>query len=496
LVLKNFTTILILGFLVLNIGCGQGFQAGVGDSLNPGSELSDVQCPSPKATSVSPFASQKVQVSSLTRAGFSKASVTDWKGSVDLLVDNACLQQSPQAKNFMGFDLSTMNPVGLKGLFAASMPMDLPPSFEALELAAASNPCVVGVSDPGEALKTEIKSAAVNDPQVNQQDHLPFLGFADSYQYFFEGNKLDASESIVVAVLDTGIDYTHPDLSCNINAATRGIDIVNGDNDPMDDDPGGHGTHVAGLVGACGNNGIGVTGVMPANIELMAVKVLRGDGGGPIPSVVNGILYAVENGADVINLSLAAAGEIPTLRAAIQTAINSGVVVVMAAGNDGLPISRDIPALQFSPAIDGDLAGAITVGSVDVVDGSRSAFSNYNSELIEIATTGSSDFVAFEGVFSTAPNGQYERISGTSQASPLVAGAVALTIASLKTRGIDYTPASVETYLLQNGTRVEQSLVRFFSEGRTLDLGVLAKNVAEQNGDTFSSTIPDLSGCP
>lgn len=141
----------------------------------------------------------------------------------------------------------------------------------------------------------------------------------------------------IVAVLDTGVNYTHSDLAANMwgGNANHGWDFVDGDDDPMPDDGDGHGTHVAGTIGAVGNNGQGSTGVC-WTVELMAVRVMSG-AGGTTASIVAGIDFAVANGASVINMSLGgpSGAEDKIFSDAIADAAASDVVVVVAAGNDG-----------------------------------------------------------------------------------------------------------------------------------------------------------------
>lgn len=247
-------------------------------------------------------------------------------------------------------------------------------------------------------------------------------------------------EGIVVAVLDTGVDYTHSDLDDNIwintgeiagdgidndgNGFTDdvfGWDFVSDDNDAMDGE--GHGTHVAGTI-AAENNGYGVTGVA-YNAEIMPVRVigdwLEQDDYEYLNDIASGIHYAVDNGADVINMSLGYhpawyGGVLPSeadaVEAAIQYASEQGTVVVMAAGN-GYAFEPGYPAIH---AADWGMA----VGAVDS-ENQIAWFSNYaGSEVL--------DYVVAPGVdvYSTVPGESYDWFDGTSMASPHVAGAVAL----------------------------------------------------------------------
>ena len=243
-------------------------------------------------------------------------------------------------------------------------------------------------------------------------------------------NRGYTGQGIVVAVLDSGVDYRHPDLNDNIWVNSdeipgngkdddgngyiddiRGWDFVNRDNNPMDID--GHGTHVAGII-AAEKNDFGVTGVA-FNAKIMPVKVL-GLFGGSDANIAAGIRYAVDNGADVINLSLGGLSTSPEEKQAIQYAFEKGVVVVSASGNAG----------RLQPDYPGSYATdfGITVGAVDR-DRAMPYFSNH-------AGTKTLDYVVAPGVDvrSTVPGNKYESIDGTSMAAPYVAGVAALVLSA------------------------------------------------------------------
>lgn len=218
----------------------------------------------------------------------------------------------------------------------------------------------------------------------------------------------NTGSGVKVAILDTGIDYTHPDLNDNYQG---GYDYVNGDPDPMDDE--GHGTHVAGIV-AAEADGNGVIGVAP-DAGLISIKVLDSSGNGYISDLIAGIQFAVDNDADIINMSLGTNSHFQALQDACDSAYNNyNTVLVAAAGNDGfLPGDTvDYPAAYGS---------VIAVGATDNTD-SLAVWSSKGPDL---------DIVA-PGVFifSTYLGGGYANMGGTSMASPHVAGTAALIIAS------------------------------------------------------------------
>ncbi|MCC7272314.1 MAG: S8 family serine peptidase [Alphaproteobacteria bacterium] len=256
----------------------------------------------------------------------------------------------------------------------------------------------------------------------------PVSGKADADIDAAEAWGVQQTAPIVVAVIDTGIDYTHPDLDGNIwrNAdeiAGNGIDddrngyvddyygydFVNRDGNPIDDN--GHGTHVAGTIGAEGGNGIGVAGIA-WSVQLMALKFLNAQGSGSTAGAIEALNYAVANGAQISNNSWGGGSFNQGLLDAIGAAGNAGHLFVTAAGND----SRDIDVTPSYPASYAP-ANLISVASTDAFD-ALSSFSNYGDVTVDLAAPGSS-------ILSTYKGG-YAFLSGTSMATPHVTGAAAL----------------------------------------------------------------------
>jgi subtilisin family serine protease len=256
--------------------------------------------------------------------------------------------------------------------------------------------------------------AQAADPRRGEQWNLDLIE-ADG------AHAVTTGTGAVVAIVDSGVQADHPDLAGRIGP---GYDVVQQDTTPQDGD--GHGTHVTGIIGAASGNGIGIESVAPG-ATLMPVRVLGDDGSGDVGNVARGIDWAREHGADVINLSLGsdvplvgAAGGDPT-DAAIRRAIAAGVVVVAAAGNNGVPVCEQPAA--------GD--GLLCVGAVDKRR-QRSFFSSFGRGLGLVAPGGLGASAAGpevgEDVLSTYAGSTYRELAGTSQAAPHVAGVAALLV--------------------------------------------------------------------
>jgi thermitase len=266
-------------------------------------------------------------------------------------------------------------------------------------------------ADLAQAIKAFKSSPYVEYAEPNYTVHV-FITPNDSYWNSQWGmTKIEApaawdittgSSSVTIAIVDTGIDLFHPDLSGKL---VSGYDFVNNDNTPQDDH--GHGTHVAGIAAAKTNNGTGVAG-LSWGAKIMPVKALDDRGNGGSEDVAEGIIYAVNNGAKIVNLSLGGSAPSSALEDAVEYAHDQGCIVVAATGNNNSSVSY--PARH---------AEAIAVAATDSSD-QRASFSNYGPE-VDVAAPGVSIRSTYWWGGST-----YEWLNGTSQASPHVAGLAAL----------------------------------------------------------------------
>lgn len=272
-------------------------------------------------------------------------------------------------------------------------------------------------------------AGAPSDPLFSEQWSLAddtVIGAVPSWEQTTGGD-------VTVAVIDSGVDTTHPDLAQNAwtnprEIAGNGLDDDN--NGFVDDtqgwnfvagspnagDDNGHGTHVAGIIGARGGNGIGVAGVA-WNVKIMPIKVLDSSAVGSAATLALGIRYAVANGARIINLSVSGPGYSRAFEEAVQLASDSGVLVIGAAGNDGRSVDT---APVYPAAFQAPLLLAV---SATAPGGGLSPVSNFGAGNVELAAPG-------QDIVSTATGGGYERRTGTSMAAPHVAGALVLLAAA------------------------------------------------------------------
>ena len=289
----------------------------------------------------------------------------------------------------------------------------------------------------------EITEARTNDPMNLDQFSHDVVEPEALWQY-------SKGKDTVVAVIDTGVDYNHKDLKANIWVNTKEIpnngkdddkngyiddvqgwdfvdqagrscifteDCTKEDNDPSDIN--GHGTHVAGIIGAVANNNIGISGIAPET-KIMALRAGYSSGfGGYLKTsdIMQAVNYALDNGADVINMSFAGYG-LDVMSSLMFSAYKKGVICVAAAGNSN----------SSTPVYPAAISSVIAVGAT--YDGvSRAYYSNYGS-WVDITAPGSS-------ILSTIPNNQYKHKSGTSMAAPIVAGIAALLKAKNKSYNKD-----------------------------------------------------------
>ena len=220
------------------------------------------------------------------------------------------------------------------------------------------------------------------------------------------------SMDVKVAVVDNGTEWEHPDLAASFLPGQLGYDFIGNDDDPRPDNTNVpesfHGTHVAGIIAATRDNGIGVAGW--SLVQLLAVRVLNDSGSGTIDVVASGIRWAADHGARIVNMSLTSSASTTPMEEACEYARQKGVVLVAASGNDGQE------AIGFPAA----LSQCIAVGATST-DSRLAYFSNYGAEQ-EVVAPGVT-------ILSCVPGGSYGQADGTSMAAPEVSGVAALILA-------------------------------------------------------------------
>ncbi len=276
---------------------------------------------------------------------------------------------------------------------------------------AAADPDVVAIEP-----ETQFTAFATNDPHRVNQWGLDRVAFE-------EAAALVDTSDVIVAVVDTGVRATHEDLQ---GVLLTGADMIDGVVDGTEADH-FHGSHVAGIIAASTDNGIGMSASAPG-VTILPVRVLDSSGSGSSSDVADGIIWAADQGADVINLSLGSTSNSLVVESAIDYAVGKGVVVVAAAGNSG---AAGNPTMY--PAA---LPNVISVGAIDSYD-TRASFSGYG-DWVDLTAPGVS-ILSLHGLGDTS----YAYANGTSMASPFVASAAAL----LKAVDPTITPAEVLSVL-------------------------------------------------
>ena len=233
-----------------------------------------------------------------------------------------------------------------------------------------------------------------NDPDYARQWALPHIQAETAW------GEMDALKPITVAVIDTGVCMSHEDLDGRV--LDNGYDFVDNDDDP--EDVFGHGCSVAGIIAANIDNGIGIAGFAP-NVSILPIRVLGPNGSGSMADVAAGIVYAADNGADIINLSLGSFVGSQTEKDAVDYAVDKGVTVIASAGNSGGSL----------PGYPARYENVVAVGSVDR-NGSRSSFSNKGGDI----------WAPGRDVHTIYLNNGYKALNGTSFSAPYVSAMAAV----------------------------------------------------------------------
>lgn len=326
----------------------------------------------------------------------------------------------------------------------------------------------------GKKMKTAPSAVAKVDSSLSQDWALMNIGFFDVFSPLVQPvkpNVQSCSPEVVVAVIDTGVDYTHKELmesvwvnpgesgaweppqalKAKISCRDKGCNGVDDDgngfvddvvgwdfvhNIPLPYDTHGHGTHIAGIISAAAANGVGTTGVCP-RVAIMSLKYYDNSGAGynNLNNTVRAIHYAVQNGAQIINYSGGGADPAPAERIAIESAQRRGILFVAASGNDGHN-NDQTPYFPQNYPID-NIIGVASVNRQSTLLPS----SNFG-KTVDIAAPGL-------GILSTLPEGRLGTMSGTSQATAFVTGAAALLASQLKVAGLPFDYKAIKKWILE-----------------------------------------------
>lgn len=322
-------------------------------------------------------------------------------------------------------------------------------------------------------------NASANDPLFSQLWGLSASQGIDAPRAW---DKSTGSAAVVVAVIDTGIDYNHPDLQANVWSNpgeipgngidddhdgyvddVHGINVTNHTGNPMDDN--GHGTHVSGTIGAAGNNAVGVAGIN-WHVNIMGLKFLNAHGSGSVSGAIEAINYMLAMKQRGINVRVSSnswggGGYSQALYEAISRANDAGILFVAAAGND----SNDNDATPSYPA-SFELPNVVSVAALDQSQ-NLAWFSNYGAASVDIAAPG-------VGILSTTPNNTYSSYSGTSMATPHVSGALALLLAAEPS----LSNAEALDRMYNSGVALS-SLNGVVRSGRMLNVGRMLNNLTQ-----------------
>ncbi|MGE5042072.1 MAG: S8 family serine peptidase [Candidatus Levyibacteriota bacterium] len=277
--------------------------------------------------------------------------------------------------------------------------------------------------------------ATPSDPQFSDQWDLKMIDAPGAW------DTLKTKGKVTVAVIDTGVDYSHEDLAGNV---IRGPNILNNSQNPMDDH--GHGTHVAGIIGALTDNGKGVASTS-WGAKIMAIKACDKDGNCNTSDISRAMKYAIDHGVKVINVSIAGTGACQgTYADMLSYAAKHKVLVVAAAGNGN---NGDGVGVDVKTQIPGSCEGVLAVGSVDA-QGNRSSFSNFGPK-VEISAPGGSGPCTLQScVLSTGINNGYMLRAGTSMAAPHVSAVAAL----LLSFNPSYDPGTLKSCMVRSADTI------------------------------------------
>ena len=488
--IKVTVALILIGFFLIFLqNCRSGSQKNNGELPICNPKLKT------RAPLSSPFEENKIQINF--------EALTGPEAFLSLIVNTSCILSLENPLYVLGQKVEI--PEDLKEHPKAALFLTVPNPIdqEQLEKDMYQSDCLFGISndepaeedsadqggteqdpvDQNQEEKDGLMLKATDDPKADEQAHLAFLNVASSFEV-----QNHITEEVIIAVLDTGINANHPDLKSRmwdrIIGEGHGADFTTPKNgrrrSPSDDH--GQGTHIAGIIAAKRNNDYGGAGLLGGFVKLISVKVLGGRNskskGGKSGSVFNGINFAVNRKANVINLSLGDDRVNVLTMLGVQLATRAGVFISIAAGDEEKLISDR--GLRFPASAGSTTGGVMTVASVDTYNGQLSRFSNRSADFVEIGAPGAERSYGSPrkyGILSTDINGGYSRRRGTAMAAAMVSAAAALLIGYFKSNDIPYSPAGIERTLATSGSRSVEDLKPHIRGGRVLDFGALTNGI-------------------
>ena len=446
----------------------------------------------------------KSSVSNSNSGVASKVSSVDWAQEEDLIVtlENNCVAES----NYTDPMLQYVHP----SLIKLDMPFTVyvikkenVTNLKSFLDTALSSECLIS-AEKNQNLKLNVDAP---DPRFNELAHLVSIGATQAFINSILSYNSGQLYKTKVAVIDTGVDITNPDiieqLAKDSTGKILGYNSTGVATEFTDIDF--HGTHVTGLIAAGFQNGLLGSGIWGRNLEVYPIRAFLIDANGDLTatasSVANAILWAASNNVDLINLSLGSTVESLAIRNAISFAISKNVTFVVAAGNDGQQLSATNP--QYPAMLSDQFSGLITVGSYDVTSNRLSTFSNFSPTFVDLLAPGSNSTI---GIPSTVPvaltangsgfgsrlngaGGVTQPIQGTSMATPLVTGALAAAISLSNSRGVKFTNAELETFINAEGSLKNASYTTSSFRGNYLNFPTLI-NFIKTKIDAAIATRP------
>ncbi|AGH95509.1 S8 family serine peptidase [Pseudobdellovibrio exovorus] len=456
-----------------------------------------LQCiSSSDAAKINSSLSQSVKMNGL--AVDSKITSLDWQQDEDLIVtlDNSCVVEKDFSDPILSYidsqDIQTQRPYTVYTIKKEKVK-----NLKLFIAQALDSECLLSAEKDG---LVQIKN--VQDPQFSSQRHLSYIGASESFLDTLMSYNSGQLYPVKVAIIDTGIDTTNTDLQSQFARNSSGQIIGHNSTESSNDflsDSGYHGTHVAGLIGATYKNGLNGSGVYGRNIKIYPVRGSNNGDTFRIADLANAIIWAADQGVDIINLSLGTPTEYSSIKNAISYGISKNIIFVVAAGNEGKLLGSANP--QYPAMYSTQFSGLVTVSSIDASTGGLSSFSSYSSTYVDILAPGSNGST---GIASTIPitasnsagfasrvkyeDGSTGPIQGTSMAAPLVTGVLAAGISMAKSQGITLTNTELKT-LLKASAAKSPSYTNFSSSGNSLNLPSFYNHIRNKIY-TLSNTTP------